>query len=37
VGIPLAEQRFREMACGNMNNTGLGFVLEFYFDGESVG
>lgn len=25
------------MACGNMNNTGLGFVLEFYFDGESVG
>ena len=25
------------MACGNMNNTGLGSVLEFYFDGESAG
>jgi len=37
VGIPLTEQRVREMACGNMNNTGIGFVLEFYFDGEAAG
>lgn len=25
------------MACGNMSNAGPGFVLEFYFDGESAG